>query len=562
MNTLQSHTRYHPYNASGSANGGSPGAYVGHTGYAQPTSESHSGTVYVSTPGQMRSTAMINPPQFDAPSHNGSMSIGGFSNASNGGPATPAGIQQRDRVSQAKPPYSYISLITMAIQQSPQKMMTLSEIYNWIMELFPYYRQNQQRWQNSIRHSLSFNDCFVKVPRSPDKPGKGSYWALHDDAGNMFENGCYLRRQKRFKCPQKTDQPGVDLKQENTEYEQGEKSYQNEPQRVTVGSPVDKHVEYETVYAAPSHHHQSQGGIQLVPIVSQSSTIVTSQPQIKPEPGNNHSVQQGQVQVSQGGQQQGQPIEVLPSDGRAIYHDANGVPLNLIDPNGHEGQQVIVQWAPEGAIPDGHAQYVHAYQPQFLINTSDPNYHPHHPFSINSLISPGAMTMNGEYITPAGHFMPATLTQTPVSHSSAIQPAQSNSNQNSKDNITYIEPQTIELQRADGPNGSAPQQQQQQQQQTAGAAEHHNQGGHHAANQQAQNIRTSESEQHYLQAQEIVPVSQSDMPGATSEPQPHSSGQVQFGPESPANSQSREMSTTDNNANVSHSPISTENDDN
>nr|XP_006632213.1 PREDICTED: hepatocyte nuclear factor 3-alpha [Lepisosteus oculatus] len=100
----------------------------------------------------------------------------------------------------AKPPYSYISLITMAIQQAPSKMLTLSEIYQWIMDLFPYYRQNQQRWQNSIRHSLSFNDCFVKVARSPDKPGKGSYWALHPDSGNMFENGCYLRRQKRFKC--------------------------------------------------------------------------------------------------------------------------------------------------------------------------------------------------------------------------------------------------------------------------------------------------------------------------------------------------------------------------
>ncbi|CAF1563891.1 unnamed protein product, partial [Adineta ricciae] len=40
---------------------------------------------------------------------------------------------------------------------------------------------------------------FVKVPRGPDRPGKGSYWTLHPDAGNMFENGCYLRRQKRFK---------------------------------------------------------------------------------------------------------------------------------------------------------------------------------------------------------------------------------------------------------------------------------------------------------------------------------------------------------------------------
>lgn len=103
----------------------------------------------------------------------------------------------------AKPPYSYISLITMAIQHNPHKMLTLSEIYQFIMDLFPFYRQNQQRWQNSIRHSLSFNDCFVKVPRTPDKPGKGSFWTLHPESGNMFENGCFLRRQKRFKDDKK-----------------------------------------------------------------------------------------------------------------------------------------------------------------------------------------------------------------------------------------------------------------------------------------------------------------------------------------------------------------------
>ncbi|XP_077319477.1 forkhead box protein A4-like [Lithobates pipiens] len=125
----------------------------------------------------------------------------------------------RRNYSHAKPPYSYISLITMAIQQSPNKMMTLNEIYQWIVDLFPYYRQNQQRWQNSIRHSLSFNDCFVKVPRSPEKPGKGSYWTLHPDSGNMFENGCYLRRQKRFKSEKsrtadsekKTSKPGDEM---------------------------------------------------------------------------------------------------------------------------------------------------------------------------------------------------------------------------------------------------------------------------------------------------------------------------------------------------------------
>ncbi|VDN87507.1 unnamed protein product, partial [Brugia pahangi] len=106
------------------------------------------------------------------------------------------------KISNAKPPFSYISLITMAIQRSESRMLTLSEIYQFIMDNYAYYRQNQQRsagWQNSIRHSLSFNDCFVKVPRTPDKPGKGSFWTLHEDCGNMFENGCYLRRQKRFK---------------------------------------------------------------------------------------------------------------------------------------------------------------------------------------------------------------------------------------------------------------------------------------------------------------------------------------------------------------------------
>ncbi|XP_076336412.1 uncharacterized protein LOC143239327 [Tachypleus tridentatus] len=96
-----------------------------------------------------------------------------------------------------KPQQSYIGLIAKAILSSNEKKMVLSDIYQYILDNYPYFRNRGPGWRNSIRHNLSLNDCFIKAGRSAN--GKGHYWAIHPANMEDFKKGDFRRRKAQRK---------------------------------------------------------------------------------------------------------------------------------------------------------------------------------------------------------------------------------------------------------------------------------------------------------------------------------------------------------------------------
>ena len=106
--------------------------------------------------------------------------------------------RKRSKAPPGKPPYSYVALVTMAIRSSPYRKMTLAEILKFIYENFPYYRTCPLKWRNAIRHNLTLNDCFVKLPREVHDQNRGHYWTVDSSSEMMFDEGKYRRRKRRF----------------------------------------------------------------------------------------------------------------------------------------------------------------------------------------------------------------------------------------------------------------------------------------------------------------------------------------------------------------------------
>uniref|UniRef100_A0A8D8EVP1 Forkhead box protein biniou n=1 Tax=Culex pipiens TaxID=7175 RepID=A0A8D8EVP1_CULPI len=110
---------------------------------------------------------------------------GGTSKKSNGGRR------------QEKPQLSYINMIVMAIKDSPHRRRTLSEIYKYLQSKYDFFNGEYNGWKNSVRHNLSLNECFKKLPKECGKPGKGHYWTIDASAEYMFEDEGSLRRRPR-----------------------------------------------------------------------------------------------------------------------------------------------------------------------------------------------------------------------------------------------------------------------------------------------------------------------------------------------------------------------------
>nr|Q4VYR7.1 RecName: Full=Forkhead box protein P4; AltName: Full=XlFoxP4 [Xenopus laevis]CAI96565.1 forkhead box transcription factor [Xenopus laevis]CAI96567.1 forkhead box transcription factor [Xenopus laevis] len=76
---------------------------------------------------------------------------------------------------EVRPPFTYASLIRQAILETPDRQLTLNEIYNWFTRMFAYFRRNTATWKNAVRHNLSLHKCFVRVENV-----KGAVWTVDE----------------------------------------------------------------------------------------------------------------------------------------------------------------------------------------------------------------------------------------------------------------------------------------------------------------------------------------------------------------------------------------------
>ncbi|KAJ7651229.1 hypothetical protein FB45DRAFT_889999 [Roridomyces roridus] len=118
----------------------------------------------------------------------------------------------------ARPTVPGSLLCKLAIYGSPNKQLTLQEIYAELIQRFKWFNVNRDNpaWKNSIRHLLSLYHPFENVPRPVTAPGKGNYWWLDYSKGGA--NG-YKRERKRRARSKRAEREEEDPDVDESEYD-------------------------------------------------------------------------------------------------------------------------------------------------------------------------------------------------------------------------------------------------------------------------------------------------------------------------------------------------------
>lgn len=110
-------------------------------------------------------------------------------NGSDGGPSSPK--KHKDNTEKI---VSYTEMIAKAIFSSPNNMSTLAEIYNYLIVKYPILSSRGKSWKNSVRHTLSLNEWFVKIPKLDN--AKCCYWSIHPVYIQRFRRGDFQKQRK------------------------------------------------------------------------------------------------------------------------------------------------------------------------------------------------------------------------------------------------------------------------------------------------------------------------------------------------------------------------------
>ncbi|KAL7668028.1 hypothetical protein ACOME3_008746 [Neoechinorhynchus agilis] len=126
---------------------------------------------------------------------------------------------------------SYADLIRKAIESSQDRRLTLSQIYDWMIQNVEYFRDRRDKnnsvgWKNSIRHNLSLHDEFIRVQN--EGAGRSSWWTV---TARKFEKKKSVRKKNTQLL----------TNEQKKERKRGRKVLKREPVKVNVNASGASH---------------------------------------------------------------------------------------------------------------------------------------------------------------------------------------------------------------------------------------------------------------------------------------------------------------------------------